>query len=300
MKYIDRKGNVTIEEKEQDRFLRYLYHDRGGRLCLKILVRPFVSKAAGIFLSTKLSAGLVSDFVKRNKIDLSVYEKQSFSSWNDFFIRRIKEGERPVDEREQVLVSPCDGKLSVHKIDNQSRFFVKDTEYSVEQLLRNKKLAERYFGGYAVILRLTMDDYHHYCYPVNGKKSENISISGILHAAAPAANEAAPVYKENAREYTLLKTTGFGTILMMEVGAMMVGKIKNLEKKPAIVCKGEEKGWFEFGGSTVILLLQPGKVRLDYDLRENTEEGYETVVRMGERIGESKKYKRVREQYIEY
>lgn len=295
MKYIDRKGNVTIEKRERDRLLRHLYHDRGGRLCLKVLVRPFVSKAAGVLLSTKLSARLVPDFVKRHKIDLSVYEKQRFSSWNDFFVRRLKEGERPVDEREQILVSPCDGKLSVHGIDKDSRFFIKDTEYTVEQLLKNKKLADRYMGGCAVILRLSMDDQHHYCYPADGDKSANVRLPGVLHAVNPIANETTKIYKENAREYTLLKTEKFGTILMMEVGAITVGKIKNLERKPATVWKGQEKGWFEFGGSAVVLLLQPRKVRIDYDLRENTEEGYETIVQMGERIGESRNYKRVRE-----
>ena len=98
MKYIDRKGNITIEENEQDKFLRHLYNDRGGRLCLKLLIRPFVSKAAGVLLNTRLSARFVPDFVKNNKIDLSIYEKQNFSSWNDFFIRRIRKEERPVTE----------------------------------------------------------------------------------------------------------------------------------------------------------------------------------------------------------
>ena len=84
MKYIDRKGNITIEENEQDKFLRHLYNDRGGRLCLKLLIRPFVSKAAGVLLNTRLSARFVPDFVKNNKIDLSIYEKQNFSSWKTF------------------------------------------------------------------------------------------------------------------------------------------------------------------------------------------------------------------------
>ena len=132
MKYIDRKGNITIEENEQDKFLRHLYNDRGGRLCLKLLIRPFVSKAAGVLLNTRLSARFVPDFVKNNKIDLSIYEKQNFSSWNDFFIRRIRKEERPVDMRENILISPCDGKLSVHRISSDSRFSIKDTEYTAE------------------------------------------------------------------------------------------------------------------------------------------------------------------------
>lgn len=291
MKYIDRMGNVTVEENDQDKLLRHLYNDRGGRLCLRVLVSPWISKMAGRLLNTGFSARFVGDFVEKNRIDLSICEKQKFSSWNDFFTRRLRQGERSVDEREKVLVSPCDGKLSVYRIDKNSRFWIKDTEYTVEQLLRNKSLAERYLGGYALVFRLTVDDYHHFCYPADGKKSDNVVVPGIFHTVNPVANEVYPIYRENAREYTLLKTEKFGTILMMEVGAMMVGKITNVDKKSVSVKKGQEKGWFEFGGSTIILLLQHGKVRLDYDLIENTENGYETVVRMGERIGETRKRK---------
>ena len=243
MKYIDRKGNITIEENEQDKFLRHLYNDRGGRLCLKLLIRPFVSKAAGVLLNTRLSARFVPDFVKNNKIDLSIYEKQNFSSWNDFFIRRIRKEERPIDMRENILISPCDGKLSVHRISSDSRFSIKDTEYTAGQLLKNKAIAERYTGGYALIFRLTVDDYHHYCYVADGEKSPDVKIPG------------------------------------------------------ATVKKGQEKGNFEFGGSTIILLIQPGKVRIDYDLIENTEEGYETIVKMGERIGECRKLKNTKNHY---
>ena len=107
-----------------------------------------------------------------------------------------------------------------------------------------------------------MDDYHHYCYVADGRKSANITLPGVFHTVNPAANDVYPIYKENAREYILLKTKQFGTILMMEVGAMMVGKITNLHKNSADVKKGQEKGNFEFGGSTVILLIQPGKVRM--------------------------------------
>ena len=111
MKYIDRMGNVTVEENGQDKLLRHLYNDRGGRLCLRVLVSPWISKMAGRLLNTGFSARFVGDFVEKNRIDLSICEKQKFSSWNDFFTRRLRQGERPVDERGKVLVSPCDGKL---------------------------------------------------------------------------------------------------------------------------------------------------------------------------------------------
>lgn len=292
MKYIDRKGNITIEENGQDKFLRHLYTDWGGKLCLKILIRPFVSRLGGFVLKSRFSARFVPGFAERNKIDMTDYEEKKYCSYNDFFIRKIKPGARPIAKSESALICPCDGKLSVHRITRDSRFYIKDTEYTVEQLLRSKSLAKRYDNGYAVVIRLTVDNYHRYCYVAEGVKSSNVSLAGCFHTVNPVANELHPIYKENAREYTLLQTTKFGTIVMMEVGAMMVGKIRNHHKGPRKVDKGEEKGYFEFGGSTVVLLLQHGKVRLDYDLVENTENGYETIVRMGERIGEQKLPKR--------
>lgn len=292
MKYIDRKGNITIEENAQDKLLRHLYNDRGGRLCLKLLVRPAVSRIAGAFLNTRLSARIIPGFIRRNGIDLSEYEEAVYCSYNDFFTRRIRDGERPVAGDANTLISPCDGKVTVYRIGNDTRFYIKDMEYTAGQLLDNERLADRYRDGYAVVLRLTVDDYHHYCYAADGVKSPNIRIPGKLHTVNPAAGEVVPIYRENAREYCLLKTSVFGTIVMMEVGAMLVGRITNHHKGKKCVERGQEKGYFEFGGSTVVLLLPHGKVRIDTDLIENSENGYETVVRMGERIGERKLPKR--------
>ena len=147
MKYIDRKGNITIEENSQDKFLRLLYNDRGGRICLKVMVQPFVTRLGGWFLNTRFSARMIPGFVKRNHIDLSVCTRQKFRSYNDFFTRSLKQGQRPVAEDDSVLISPCDGKVTVSRIGSDSRFFIKDTPYTLEQLLRNKKLAKRYLGG---------------------------------------------------------------------------------------------------------------------------------------------------------
>ena len=285
MKYIDRKGNITIEENRQDKFLRHLYNDWGGRLCLKIIIQPFVTRLGGWFLNTRLSARMIPGFVERNHIDLSSCTRQEFASYNDFFTRRLKEGQRPVAADDSVLVSPCDGKVTVSRIGSDSRFYIKDTLYTLERLLKNKKLAKRYLGGYAVILRLTVDDYHHYCYVADGEKTYQRRIPGNFHTVNPIANDICPIYKMNSREYCLVKNEKLGTVLMMEVGALMVGKIQNYKKERCQVNRGEEKGRFEFGGSTVVLLLEPDKVLPDSDLIRNTLQGAETIVSMGERIG---------------
>jgi len=109
-------------------------------------------------------------------------------------------------------------------------------------------------------LRLSVDDYHRYIYPVSGRRSHERTINGVFHTVQPIALEHCPVYKENTRKYCIIKTNEFGTILMMEVGAMMVGRITNHEAEPGYVTRGEEKGYFEFGGSTIILLTQKGAV----------------------------------------
>jgi phosphatidylserine decarboxylase len=118
----------------------------------------------------------------------------------------------------------------------------------------------------------------------DGEKEENVPIPGVLHTVNPIANDYYPIYKENSREYSLLHTAVFGDIVMMEVGALLVGKIVNHHGKAKVV-RGQEKGYFQFGGSTVVLLLKKGSVSVDPDILENSRQGIETVVKIGEKIG---------------
>lgn len=286
MKYIDRSGTIYEADTDQDRLLASLYNHAAGRVVLKLLTRPALSKLGGKLLESRISALFAAPFARSHGIDLSQYQTDHFKSYNDFFTRQIKPEYRPINQEEHILISPCDGKLSVYPIDQNSRFTIKHTSYTVESLLRFPKLAKRYQGGYACIFRLTVDDYHRYCYMANGRKSDNIRIPGILHTVNPVANDIYPIYKENTREYCLLKTRSFGTLLIMEVGALMVGRITNYHES-CTVKKGQEKGRFEFGGSTIIVLLQKHRARIDQDLLENTKAGYETIIKMGAPIATS-------------
>ncbi len=283
MKYRDLSGNIYIEESGQDVLLERLYGSLPGRMLLRPLVSPALSKAAGLFLDSGLSRFLIRPFIRKNHIDLSVYVKRKYRSFNDFFTREIRPEQRMIDYREDHLVSPADGRVSAFHLDGKGRFCVKHSIYSLASLLRDKRLAARYLGGYALVIRLCVDDYHRYCYPASGEKSRNVFLPGIFHTVNPAACGRLPVYHENAREYTLIKTEPFGTILQMEVGAMLVGRICNYHGSCQVE-KGEEKGRFEYGGSTVILLLEPGKARPDRVFLENTAAGYETLIHMGEKI----------------
>lgn len=284
MKLLDRQGNIAADDNGQDKLLDKLYNTSIGRVLTSMLIRPSVSKLCGRILDTKFSTIIVPKFCKANNVDLSLYEKQTFDSFNDFFTRKIKKELRPVDMDKKTLVSPCDSRLSMYKIDSDSEFVVKDTKYTVASLLRDSRLAKEYEGGYIGIFRLCVDDYHRYHYIDNGIKGRERIIHGVYHTVNPVANDVYPIYKENSREYCIHRTENFGDVIVMEVGALLVGKIVN---NPDI-CKtvrGEEKGYFEYGGSTIILMFKKNTIIPDEDIMVNTANNCETKVRLGEKIG---------------
>lgn len=286
MDYIDLNGKLVKNTTTQDTVLEYLYTNVFGRMLLKPMVHPQVSKLAGQYLSSRHSARLIPQFIKKNNIDMSSYEKTNYNCFNDFFTRKIKEGKRPIPEDKNLLISPCDCKATVYKIQENTTFSIKNTEYTLRTLLRSSRLAERFRGGYAFLLRLTVDDYHRYVYAASGKQSKNYHIDGSFHTVNPIANDYLPIYKENTREYTVIHTGEFGDLLQMEVGALLVGKIAN-HTQSGMVVRGEEKGYFEYGGSTIILLTQQDSVIVREDLLRNTERGYETKLLQGHILGKA-------------
>lgn len=283
--YITRDGMKIDGTTGQDHLLEVIYGHALTRMLLRPFLSPAVSDICGKFLSTRLSRRIIPSFVKKNHIDLGVYEKQEFDSYNAFFTRKIKAEQRPINEQKNILISPSDGKVTAYPITQKGRFWIKHTQYSAEQLLKDERLAERYMGGWIYVIRLTVDDYHRYCYVADGRKSRQRKIRGVLHTVNPVANDYYPIYKMNSREYCLLKTKELGTILLMEVGALMVGKINNHEEDSAQVKRGDEKGMFEFGGSTIVVMTEPGMAEPDKDIIHNTKAQAETLVKMGEPIG---------------
>ena len=155
-----RKNRKPNKNDGQDRILGILYKTMPGRLLLKGLTAPAISKAAGAFLSTRLSCVLIAPFIRNNHIDMTQYEPVKYKSYNDFFTRKIKAKLRPVDMEARHFISPCDSKLTVYPVTEDGHFTIKHTPYTVESLLQNKKLAKDYEGGYAMVFRLTVDDYH--------------------------------------------------------------------------------------------------------------------------------------------
>lgn len=281
----DRKGHVYKNDSAQDRFLAKLYGSAVGRALLKPLVNPAVSEIGGRILDSRLSALAIPAFIRSARIDMRDYEQRKYWSYNDFFTRQLREDARKIDMEPEHFVSPCDSRVSVYSIDAQCCAKIKHTPYTIAELLKNPVLARRYEGGYLWVFRLCVDDYHHYIYIDDGFESRRVHIPGALHTVNPVANDVYPIYKENTREYALLKTMNFGTVLMMEVGALMVGRIENVPLRGRVK-RGKEKGNFAFGGSTVVLMTQKNRVMPDSDILQNSQNGIETRVHLGEKIGE--------------
>ena len=278
------RETVLKEQTAPRGILKFLYYTKFGALILKLITARWISKLAGRYLDSRLSRHKIKGYVKKHEIDLSQYEKEDYSSFNAFFTRRIRSELRPFDFSPEAFVAPCDGKLSLYRLTKDARFTVKGFEYTAAELLKNAELAKKFEGGYCFVFRLCVEDYHRYFYFDDGVKSENTFIKGRLHTVQPVALGRRRVFTENCREYTVIKTARFGTAVQCEVGAMMVGRIVN-NHGAGEVKRGEEKGRFEFGGSTIIVLTQKGAVLPDEEFLKNTAEDKETKVKCGEKIG---------------
>lgn len=287
MDYIDLDGKIIREDSSQDRLLNFFYTTVPGRLLLKPLVHPLVSSFLGKLLSLSFSTAFIPFFLKKGNIDLSEYQPAKYGSFNDCFARKIRPEARPICSGQNILISPCDCRATVFPITDSSIFTVKNTSYSLTSLLHSHYLSEKFRGGYAYILRLTVSDYHRYVYAVSGRKSKNYHIKGIFHTVNPIANDYRPIYIENSREYTVIHSEKFGDVLQMEVGALLVGKISNHHENTKVL-RGEEKGYFEYGGSTIIILTEKNKVQPRIDLLENTNSGFETRILQGHNLGTAK------------
>ncbi len=266
--------------------LSFLYKTIFGRAVLKILAGRDVSKLCGKFLDSRISAKLIKGFSKKNKINLEEYQLDGIKSFNEFFRRKIKDGRRPFVMDKNILCAPCDGLLLVWNIQEGTVIPVKQSQFTIDSLLQDKDLAARFDGGLCLVFRLCVDNYHRYAYADGGQKGPNVFIPGKLHTVRPIALRSLPVFAENCREWTAIQSPNFGLFVQMEVGAMLVGKIVNHHGE-SLVVRGQEKGYFEYGGSTIILLLKKGAAKIDEGILQKSRQGIESPVKMGQRIGEA-------------
>ena len=280
MNIYDRKTRNLIEEVEhQEKFVEFLYNRLTGRILLKIcLARPWLSKLVAVYQKSKRSRKDIIPFIKKHNIDTKHWNLSQFKSFNDFFIRKKNIA---ITHDESALTSIAESKLSVFTIDEDLCLDIKNSKYTIEEIVGNKDLAEQFSNGLCLVFRLSANNYHRYIFPDKGCLKKTYKIKGALHTVRPVSAKYR-VFSRNSREVSLLQTENLGEIIQIEVGAMLVGKIRN-----NIVTsfeKGDEKGFFEYGGSTSILLLK-NNVVIDDDILEQTQKGYEVKVDIGEKIG---------------
>jgi phosphatidylserine decarboxylase len=290
IQYYEREsGQLKTEKVAGEKCLVWLYYNPVGEATLWALAkRKLVSSIYGNMMDNPSSAKKIHPFIEDFDIDMSVAQKKEFSNFNDFFTRKLKAEARPVDTSSAIVVSPADGKILAYADISNSWFIIKGYRFDIYSFLENPDLAKKYHDGSLLIIRLAPMDYHRFHFPVSGKISPNKKIDGDYYSVNPfALRRKAEIFCLNKREYSILSNPLFGDVVMSEVGATMVGSIVQTFKESS-VNKGEEKGYFKFGGSTVVLLFEKSKIRIDEDLLINTAKGYETTVKMGERIGEEK------------
>lgn len=284
------KYKMRNNEKEfivnESSVLTFFYETIFGRIILTILTKPFISQVVGTFMNSFLSCFLINKTIKKHNINLNEYEDVEYNSYNSFFTRKIKENLRKIDKKKKAFISPCDSKVSVYKINRDSLFKIKSSYYYLSDLLQDN-IYKDYKNGYCLIFRLEVNDYHRYCYIDDGVIKYNCYIPGKLHTVRPIANRNYNIYKENCREWTLIKTKNFDDVIMVEVGAMLIGKIVNNHNHETVF-KGSEKGHFEFGGSTIVVLVKNNVLDIDEDILINSSNSIETVVKMGEKIAQKK------------
>lgn len=285
-KYIDREtGSVKSEKVLGEKWLVWLYNNPVGEATMFSLVkRKFVSDWYGKMMDSPSSVEKIKPFIEEYKIDLSIAQKQEFNSFNDFFTRKLKQDSRPIDTTYNVVVSPADGKILAYDDISNTDFIVKGVRFNVTSFLDNVDLASKYIDGSLMIIRLAPYDYHRFHFPVSGNITATKKIEGDLYSVNPIAlREMAEIFFLNKREYVSISTPHFGNVIMAEVGATMVGSIIQTNENN-IIEKGQEKGYFKFGGSTVVLLFERDRIQIDKDLIKNTANGLETEIKMGERI----------------
>ncbi len=286
MRYRDRKGNTYIVDSGQESTLKFMYGTFPGRVLLKLMTCRPVSRLVGLWQSLPFSALTIDRFIINNNIRMKDYIPRKYNSFNDFFARKIIPSRRPVCPDKDALISPSDGKVLAYRVRDDLSVRIKNRTYTLNELFDGDEVTAEFAGGFVYVIRLTVDNYHRYSYVDSGMKSENTFIRGKLHTVNPVALESVPVFHENCREYTVIDGDNIGRHVMMEVGAMLVGKIVN-HHGAGRVERGTEKGYFMFGGSTIVLLTK-GDMVPDNDILFNTRKGIETLVKLGEKIGHKK------------
>jgi phosphatidylserine decarboxylase len=296
IRYINRQTRKEETEKVYGQRLIEVFYGTGwisriiSFLFLPLIARvSLFSRLYGLLQKSSWSKRKIRPFIEEFLVDTSEFQEEvsSYRSFNDFFIRKLNPSCRPIESAHDVAVLPADGRYLVFQnIQKSDGFLIKGQEFCLETLLQSSVLAHKYAQGSMVIARLCPVDYHRFHFPCNCMPEESRLINGSLFSVNPMAlKRNIHILTENKRMITPLVTKNFGTILYLEVGATYVGSIQQTFTPGEHYAKGDEKGYFSFGGSCLILLFEPFRIELDQDLIDATHRRMETRANFGQSLG---------------
>jgi len=288
--YIRKTGKYEIERVAGEAYLNWIYASPLGMKFLELFVKKKIaSSLCGYYCDRAISKLKIKQFVDEFKIDMTSYEmpKNGYSNFNEFFYRKMKKQKIQIASEETAFMSPCEGKvLAYENIDTKRLIQIKGITYSLAELLGHNSIASNYEGGSCLIVRLSPSNYHRFHFVDHGTCGPTTKIKGYYYSVNPTSiSRINKIFCANKREWSILNSENFGEILYVEVGATFVGSIIQTYKNDQKVKKGDEKGYFKFGGSTVILFMKKDVCKIDHDIIEQTEKGVECSVSIGERIG---------------
>ncbi|KAF7131295.1 hypothetical protein CNMCM5793_004409 [Aspergillus hiratsukae] len=278
--------------------IRLLYRGLKSREMEKKRIRKILKSLSikqGKKYDDPASAAQIRDFINFHQLDLSevLLPLDQFKTFNEFFYRQLKPNARPLSapNEPRIIVSPADCRSVVFdRLDEATSIWVKGREFSIGRLLGNAypEDAPRYKNGALGIFRLAPQDYHRFHIPVDGVMGTPKTIEGEYYTVNPMAiRSALDVYGENVRILVPIDSVAHGRVMVVCVGAMMVGSTVITRKAGEKVTRGEELGYFKFGGSTVLLLFEEGVMKFDSDLVDNSRSALETLIRVGMSVGHS-------------
>jgi phosphatidylserine decarboxylase len=286
--YNRRTGQLEHEVVYEPAVMEFLFGTRLGLwLSETVLKHRWVTQVYARRMHSPRSKPKIKEFIERYGINTDEIARpvESFHSFNEFFIRQLKPAARPIDREPAHLISIADARLIAYPIKADTVVPVKGRSFTLADLLRDAALAKRYDNGLCLIFRLAPVDYHRFAYVDDGEQSPVRVINGYYRSVNPLALwRNLNVFPENQREVCVLHTRNFGDVLHIDVGATSVGHIVQHQRDGGAMQRGAEKGYFEFGGSTSILLLEAGRIEMDEDIAIHSAQGVETIVRYGERI----------------
>jgi phosphatidylserine decarboxylase len=286
--------------KTQHYFVEKIYGGKGmawvyqnktlPRLSRKFITQKWMSKCVGHFYNTHYSAKLIPQFIEKFSIPIQEFESKEYRSFNEFFIRKFKAGQRLFSPLAKELSAPAEGRyLAFTGLKLNSRIEVKGLNFSLQELIHKQGIYHSDDELNLVIARLCPVDYHRYHYPCDGEVLEHFSVTGPLESVHPIAMATNPaILATNERMVSLLNTQSFGKMTYIEVGALFVGSIIQSHQDQQFT-KGQEKGYFLFGGSTVILVGRTQDWKIHSEILTKSKEGIECYLNLGQSFAESQK-----------